>query len=399
MKNEDWTHRLHERLKDYEASPPEGLWDDLAKRLPAAPEPKPRARFVPLMRWTGAAAAAVALLLVGGAYLASDDESGAPVAGRQRTAQGFSSAPSSQPLLAQAEPDSRSTEPRPRPTVLEEYVEMVSSVLTQTDIETEVQSVGQESEQTSKPNSPNSGEKPVRSSGTSTSYGNGRTHTSYTAMASTPRSSRFTLGLNASGGLGSDQAYAGSMTMSSGLLASSPMADANIEESPEMATYTEKKHHMRPFSFGLSVGYGLTDRLSVHTGVVYTEAVSDFSYSVGMRQATDRQSLKYIGVPLSVSYKLLNGKRFSVYAKAGGQADFNVSATLEADGEKNSVGHDRTQFSVDAAVGAEYDVLPHVGVYAEPGVKYYFNNGSSVENYFKEHPTAFNLELGLRVKF
>ena len=39
-----------------------------------------------------------------------------------------------------------------------------------------------------------------------------------------------------------------------------------------------------------------------------------------------------------------------------------------------------------------------VGLYAEPGLNYYFDNGSPVENVFKSRPLNFNLTLGLRLR-
>ena len=58
---------------------------------------------------------------------------------------------------------------------------------------------------------------------------------------------------------------------------------------------------------------------------------------------------------------------------------------------------DRPQFSGNAAVGIEYDIVPQVGLYAEPGVRYYFDNRSTVENVFKTRPWAFNVQMGVRI--
>ena len=58
---------------------------------------------------------------------------------------------------------------------------------------------------------------------------------------------------------------------------------------------------------------------------------------------------------------------------------------------------DDVQWSVNAAAGAQYDVIPQLGVYVEPGVKYYIDNGSAIENYFKDKPVSFSLQVGLRL--
>lgn len=48
-------------------------------------------------------------------------------------------------------------------------------------------------------------------------------------------------------------------------------------------------------------------------------------------------------------------------------------------------------------LGIQYDVLPQLGLYAEPGVKYYFDNGSPLINIFKDKPLNLNLQVGLRL--
>ena len=57
------------------------------------------------------------------------------------------------------------------------------------------------------------------------------------------------------------------------------------------------------------------------------------------------------------------------------------------------------QYSVNAAAGMQLNLSSVVGLYVEPGVSYYFDNGSSVSNIYKEKPLNFNLEFGLRFSF
>ena len=44
----------------------------------------------------------------------------------------------------------------------------------------------------------------------------------------------------------------------------------------------------------------------------------------------------------------------------------------------------------------QYDFSKLVGVYLEPGVSYYFDNGSDVRTIYKDKPFNFNLNLGVR---
>ena len=51
---------------------------------------------------------------------------------------------------------------------------------------------------------------------------------------------------------------------------------------------------------------------------------------------------------------------------------------------------------MNAAAGVQYNFSNLLGLYVEPGVSYYFDNGSSVSNIYKDKPFNFNLNLGLR---
>lgn len=50
------------------------------------------------------------------------------------------------------------------------------------------------------------------------------------------------------------------------------------------------------------------------------------------------------------------------------------------------------QFSVMGAVGAQYNISRRVGVYVEPGVSYFFDDGSDVQTIRKENPCNFTLQ-------
>ncbi|MPM74082.1 hypothetical protein SDC9_121067 [bioreactor metagenome] len=54
------------------------------------------------------------------------------------------------------------------------------------------------------------------------------------------------------------------------------------------------------------------------------------------------------------------------------------------------------QWSVNSAVGVQYQLSKTIGLYAEPGVAYHFKNGSEVETIYREKPLNFSIRLGLR---
>ncbi len=161
-------------------------------------------------------------------------------------------------------------------------------------------------------------------------------------------------------------------------------------------TSMRAKHH-QPFKAGVSVRYRLGDRWSLQSGVSYSYLQSDLTYTTGATERTERQRLHYVSVPLSVGYSIVRTKRVDVYATAGVEAAKLVSGKREADGSSTSVSEHRLQYSANAAVGAEYHFGGGVSAYVEPGVSHYFDNHSSVVNIYKDRPTQFSLNVGLRL--
>lgn len=163
-----------------------------------------------------------------------------------------------------------------------------------------------------------------------------------------------------------------------------------------LAGYKEVKHHSQPITFGLSVGYDLTDRLTATTGLVYTHAESDFVKSSGKDNITETQQLHYIGVPIGIKYNIWSNSLVQAYTTAGAEADFNIAATMTTADVKTDTDKDKVQFSVNAAAGLQINIMRQVGVFAEPGIRYYFNNKSNVETIFKDKPWAFSMQIGVR---
>lgn len=54
------------------------------------------------------------------------------------------------------------------------------------------------------------------------------------------------------------------------------------------------------------------------------------------------------------------------------------------------------QFSVNAAAGIQLNITDMVGVYVEPGLSYYFDDGTDIKTIYKDKPLNLNLNFGLR---
>ena len=158
----------------------------------------------------------------------------------------------------------------------------------------------------------------------------------------------------------------------------------------------EAKHHA-PVSVGLQVAFGIAPRLSLSSGFVYTRTSSDFYPYAPHNNYNVHQVLHYVGIPVGLNYELWKSGGFHAYVMAGAEADLNVKNDTEEEGvKKENANRDRVQFSGKASLGAQYDITPNVGLYIEPGAKYYIDNGSEIENTFKDKKLNFNFQFGLR---
>lgn len=167
------------------------------------------------------------------------------------------------------------------------------------------------------------------------------------------------------------------------------------------------KHHL-PVRAGLSFAYKVNERFALESGVSYTRLTSDMRNGSDRHYITGKQTLHYVGVPLNVKCQIVSWKGFELYASSGVLAEKCVSGKQEKEyvinnrvekKESRNIGEKPFQWSVNASAGLQYNVLPSAGIYVEPGVSYYFDDGSSLNTIYKDKQFNFNLNLGLRFTF
>lgn len=186
------------------------------------------------------------------------------------------------------------------------------------------------------------------------------------------------------------------------LIESITSSNLSIRHQPE----TELNHRI-PFTVGVGVQYELTDRWAIESGVTYTYLHST-GKSEGMFVYNTSQELHYVGVPLSASYKFIDGGRVEMYARAGGAVERAVSArkvqttSTPDESSKSSVTQKinckGVQLSAAAAVGAEVKLSQRVGLYAEVGAGYFFENNQPL-SYRTSNPLSLTLQAGARIHF
>lgn len=166
-------------------------------------------------------------------------------------------------------------------------------------------------------------------------------------------------------------------------------------------------NHKTPVAIGLGVSRYLNNRFSLQTGLNYSFLSSEWETN-GKYSSETKQKLHFIGIPLSLSYKIAEWKRMQFYAAAGGMAEVNVGGKLNTKiySGKDEFRHERDRirmkewlWSVNARVGASYPLLSFLSLYAEAGVGYYFDNGSVIETIHSDKPFNVNLQAGFRFGF
>lgn len=170
---------------------------------------------------------------------------------------------------------------------------------------------------------------------------------------------------------------------------------------------TDIKHRL-PIRAGISFTYNFNERFGIETGLSYTNLISDVREGSESHYYTGEQKLHYIGIPLNLKYRVLSWKRFDLYASAGMLAEKCVSAKLDKEfildhqkkgSESTNLSEKPMQWSANASLGVQCNLVNSMSIFVEPGISYYFNDGTNIQTIYKEKPLNFNLNLGIRFTF
>lgn len=461
MSNKDWTSKLRDQMTDYQEPVKHDLWAGIAQSLaqnqPVAgengvPENHPvkrvekesKARVVTLKRWS-AAAAAVALLGIGGSYvylhqedveqgnaqlasLASSEASSASSAASSSLSAASPSLSSASPSLSASSSshskqvpllaaDIKSADSKSR----QKAASSAASLLSSDYASVPVQSAAPMNDEGETMVAVASDEAPLvaskyKSAESAQSHAEPNSSSSY-------HFSRNSEVVGVSMKLYAENLGAGMRSVNSGSNIANRYSDSGVMADPMPGVYPapsvggsndvdylmaaaykalqkspqgKAKHHA-PVSVGMQIAFGVAPRLLLSTGVVYTRTSSDFYPYAPNNDYNVHQVLHYVGIPVGLNYELWRSGGFHAYVMAGAEAAYNVKNDTDEDGtKKQDAKRDKVQFSGKASLGAQYDISPSLGLYIEPGAKYYFDNGSDIENTFKDKKLNFNLQFGLR---
>ena len=194
-------------------------------------------------------------------------------------------------------------------------------------------------------------------------------------------------------------------------------AKANILKRPSLSTsptqtgITETSTNTTygiPVSVGAGVKIDFNDKWALGVGANYSLLTRKFygTYSkfdngqeVSSTSSDIRNLQHFVGIPVNAYYNILNNKQINLYAYAGGSVEkcvadkYEVLSTNIIHTEKPS----GVQLSANVGIGVEFMLGKHVGLYADPSLRYYFDNGQP-KSIRTSQPLMLGLDLGLRIK-
>lgn len=431
----NWQKDIHDRLGSYEKDAPEGLWEGISRELPKLNDgvmlthkPQRTAKFR-MWRVAGVAAAASVALVIGYNFLgnsAKDNINIATNTPKHPNMLASNQKPlGNEPMGVNADQTTHSADNllAEQPTLVKASMEQSTlanasteqSTLASASTETDVKEISSKEENSNKENKQTETKPAKREDSYVLPHNPDNNLLAFNDMTERrgdeDAPSRWSVSTGAMGGLGASgttTAYGDYLVLASpGVMDAkdSPMLDMNTVNR-DVEQKTEYDHHL-PIRIGLSVSYALTDRLSISSGLTYTRLASDIKDASRESKYIGEQRLHYVGIPVNVSYKVASFRWLGLYGTAGVLAEKCVSGTTdEGYVENNTMKYTNTQdisskplqMSVNAGVGIQFDFIDNVGIYAEPGLSYYFDDGSALQTIYKEKPLNFNLNVGVRFK-
>lgn len=167
-----------------------------------------------------------------------------------------------------------------------------------------------------------------------------------------------------------------------------------------------------PLSFGAGAKVDLTERWSLGAGLNYTLLSRKFygNYTkatpegeVEYSQSSDiRNTQHYVGIPLNVFFNIVDNKYVSFYAYSGGTVEKCIADRYEILSATGTRMMHReqvkgVQLSAGIGIGAEFMIGRHLGIYVDPSLRYYFNNGQP-KSIRTAQPLMLGFEMGIRAR-
>lgn len=175
----------------------------------------------------------------------------------------------------------------------------------------------------------------------------------------------------------------------------------------ESLTETEALNYMIPVSAGVAVRYNFTERWALSVGLNYTflnrhfKGVYDYGGIENYQCDNINNDQHFVGIPINAFYTIHSGERVKFYASVGGAIEkcvynkysFNYTPRNRKTLNEGVAG---VQASIGVGLGMQINLTNNLGLYIDPGLRYYFKNYLQPKSIRTVQPLQLGLELGLR---
>lgn len=391
MKN-DWKHTIKNKMEGFEQAAPEGLFDDVIKRM-EAPVPAPRRKYSIwklLLPATVGIAAVLLLLPVQNTEIQKSTPIKSITAVRKNGEKMIENVIKSS--IKHSDYIAQKSEVRPKDvrrnitteefTLEKEFSDTVSEKKEEKTQQTDEQSANKQV------------------------YNNVSHEISKKAdlLATNSRTERNHNGLNISISLSGLPENRSEVSQSGNILAESVVYGKHTPGAIQTARQKKldfKADHRQPLNFGINLQKSINEKISIESGISYSHHKSDITYYVEAKPSgTTRQDLYFIGIPLNLNYNIWSGKRSDIYINVGGAVEKMIDCRQKSENEDfhKSLRTNRLFWSAATSLGAQYRLTRHTGLYIEPGISYHFDNGSNIRNIYNDRPLRLEFKAGLRFR-
>ena len=158
-----------------------------------------------------------------------------------------------------------------------------------------------------------------------------------------------------------------------------------------------------PVKTGFSLILPLSKGFALESGIDYAFHQATVTYGItNIATIQEDYRMHYLGIPVKAVFSLADWEKAHLYATCGGEMEWMIAGRVQskdavrATAERLRIKEHPLLFSLMAAAGIEYGFNARLGLYAEPGIAWHFKPQGTLPNYYREHPLAFDLHLGLR---
>lgn len=225
-----------------------------------------------------------------------------------------------------------------------------------------------------------------------------------------PRKKGFSFSLGGNTGLA--KGYDDRTTTANVFAINTPGLESASEDNKVKKYIPIKMDHRQPISFGLTISKEINSKVSLETGLVYTYLSSKAKTDrVSDTKRYDSQIFHYFGIPLSVNYNFAEYHKAKFYFSGGGMIQKDMQGRLkgiqkqvifqgEAESEfKEEIEQKNIQFSVSSKLGVTYPLYNKLHAYTTVGGAYYFDAKNDYKTIYSDRKFQLDVNIGLKLNF